>query len=257
MTQIHMGNSERQLHTDGVLKNIFGAATSAANKVKVAVKSLNVPTQTPLWRSIDGAIDQEDAIIKTAFDNQRPISPDELKQIMHIREQRNGFVKVAFLRGQDPRIEYGNRLPIEGGTWDLQDVEREIAIRAKYRAEHPVQPGSQCARQRDSAIMSEQESIQMILRYNAKTKYTTTEKIMNKRVAATRKTRATGMKIWNALLLHDTLTENYLTENRQIDSSARGRIQAHLDHLKRFVKSLIMDPGFYVWIEGQKFGGQA
>ena len=235
VADIHVGHFHRQLRTDGMMSKALGA-----------VKGLTAPAPLPFWRKIDDTIDREDAIIKTAFENTRSISQNELQQIMDIRKQRNGCVFDKFLGNRDPRKDYGDSpLPYEGdgcASVPLDSVKKEIARRTKYRAQHPAVPGGRGSldpKNREASIHFENQDLKKVIRYWAKTHYTATEKAYNANYIANRKDRAIGMEIWNALLLHDTLTESCF--QRSMSSSERDKLQENIDDLKFLVRILTMD----------------
>ncbi|KAJ1464977.1 hypothetical protein T484DRAFT_1757711 [Baffinella frigidus] len=213
------------------------------------VKGLVAPAAPPFWLKIDHAIDREDAIIQTAFENTRSISQDELRQIMDIREERNGFVFRKFLSGVDPRRRPGRSvLPREQGGGDysmpLDEVKEEIARRVKYRAGQTAVPGSRNLENQKAEINFENRDLNKVIRYWAKTKYTATEKAYNANYIAGRHGRVIGMDIWNALLLHDTLTASCferMAGTQSMSRSERDKIQENVDDLKFLVRIRSMD----------------
>jgi hypothetical protein len=233
---VHVGNP---LHTDGVISNAWGG-----------VKKVFAPAPLPFWLKIDGKITQEEIIIKTAFENKRSISDNELQEIMDIRKERNVFVFNKFFNNEDPRTYRRScSLSSDGtGAWDPVDsVKTEIAKRTKYRNEHPAVPGG-IGRlnpvERESTIRSENEYLRKTIAYWSRTKYSGMSEFFNKNMIANRKRKTIGMELWNAIIQHDSLTESCFARTagaRTMSISERDKLQDSVDDLKFLVRILTMD----------------
>ena len=156
-----------------------------------------------------------------------------------------------FLSNQDPRKDHGSsRLPYEEdqrASYPLDSVKEEIARRTTYRVEHPAVPGSLGPldpKKREASIYFENIDLKKVIQYWAKTNYTATENAFNLNYIAYRKRKAIGMEIWNALLVHDTLTQSCFecaAGKRIMSSSEHDKLQENVDDLKFLVRILTMD----------------
>jgi hypothetical protein len=222
------------LQTDGLV-----------SKAVAVAKRIVGPAPPPFWLKIDGLISEEDAMIQSAFENKRSISADELKRIISIREQRNGFVIDKFLDRMDPRKVYSMTFPYHGGGSKAQPIDalkEEVARRAKDRAEHPPEPKWQNAM--EEAILYENEDIRKGVLYYAKTKYTASQMENNTRYIRMRRNKTIGMEIWNALLVHDTLTQSCFERadgTRIMSNGEYDKLKENVDDLKFLVRILTMD----------------
>ena len=241
MTGINTEYSQHQIHTDGIM-----------SKASAFVNRLTAPKPTPFWLKIDNAINQEDVIIKNAFQENRRISTEEHQQIMKIRKERNGFVFKKFLGNRDPRKDYGNtQFPHESGgcvAMPLDTVKNEIVRRTKYRDTHPAVPGYDGKvnpKLRELEIRLEKEDLEKVIQYWAKTKYRLGEQVANDNYVAIRKKDTIGMEIWNALVFHDTLTETCfkcVDGTQSMSTSERDTIKDNIDELKFLVRILTIEP---------------
>jgi len=238
---IHTGPPQYQHHADATM---ISKVMAVAKRVIAPEKSL------PFWLKMDGAITREHTIIKTAFEDERSISEDELKTIMDIRKERNDFVFNRFFHNRDPRKDdFSMKLPHDsgGGLGSLDLVKKEIARRKQYRNEHPAVPESQgelSPGERAANIRFENEDLQKSIAYWAKTSYSGIGKEYNTMYIEYRRRMATGMEMWNALLLHDTLTESCFERadgTRRMSSIEQGKLQENVDDLKFLVRILTMN----------------
>ena len=241
MTDIHMEHSQHQLHTDGVLSGAWGIAKSAVKNATRDANARNSHAQAPRWRKIYDAIDLEYVIIERAVCEKRPISLDELSAIIYIRSRMKSFVSRAFLGGRfDPYDQVRIGLPSEGGPHQYESVSKEVAAREKYRAKHPAVPGSQAARVVDGDIAIEKQDLTRALSQRD-VRHTAVSPPQACADTDRAQKYANGLKIWDAMLLRDTLTEHYLAGNRVMSPSEMEKIQTHRTYMQELVWRLITD----------------
>ena len=258
-----LGHANKVLHdikvirhqaiTDTVVTGVHMHTDGVVSKAVAAVKRTVGLAPPPFWLKIDGLISEEDAIIQSAFENTRSISQEELPKIVDIRNQRNSLVFATFMSNLDPRKDSGTRLRGDAGggsrTKFLDVMRAEIVIRRKYRDEHPSVPGlpvedPRSPLRRELTIQAENDTLKNLTKYWAKTHYTGSDKFNISNLMADRRKRATGMEIWNALLVHDTLTQSCFERaagTRIISSSEYDKLHDNVADLKFLVRILAMD----------------